>query len=149
MTFTVIPAIDVRNGRVVRLSQGDYARQTVYVDSPLAVAQRYAMAGAQWLHLVDLDAARLGGYTLQPLLAQLRASTSLRLQTGGGIRCEADIEALLELGVERVVVGTTAVREPAKVLGWLRNYGSERITLALDVRRDGFDNWRLPVAGWT
>jgi phosphoribosylformimino-5-aminoimidazole carboxamide ribotide isomerase len=149
MSFAVIPAIDVRNGRVVRLSQGDYAQQTVYLDSPLALAQRYAAAGAQWLHLVDLDAARLGGYTLQPLLAQLRASTSLRIQTGGGIRCEADVEALLELGVERVVVGTVAVREPLRVMEWLRVYGSERITLALDVRRDGFDNWRLPVAGWT
>jgi phosphoribosylformimino-5-aminoimidazole carboxamide ribotide isomerase len=149
MSFTVIPAIDVRNARVVRLSQGDYAQQTVYLDSPLALAQRYANAGAQWLHLVDLDAARVGGYTLQPLLAQLRASTSLRIQTGGGIRCQADVEALLALGVERVVVGTTAVREPLLVADWLRIFGSERITLALDVRRDGFDKWRLPVAGWT
>jgi phosphoribosylformimino-5-aminoimidazole carboxamide ribotide isomerase len=149
MSFTVIPAIDVRNGRVVRLSQGDYAQETVYLDSPLALAQRYAAAGAQWLHLVDLDAARAGGYTLQPLLAQLRTATSLRIQTGGGIRCEADVEALLELGVERAVVGTIAVREPLRVADWLRVYGSERITLALDVRRDGFDNWRLPVAGWT
>lgn len=149
MSFIVMPAIDVRNSCVVRLRQGDYARQTEYVESPLALAQRYADAGAHWLHLVDLDAARAGGYTLQPLLAQLRTSTSLRIQTGGGIRCEADVDALLELGVERVVVGTTAVREPVRVTDWLRSYGSERITLALDVRRDGFDNWRLPVAGWT
>lgn len=149
MSFTVIPAVDVRNARVVRLSQGDYARETVYDDSPFATAKRYADDGAQWLHLVDLDAARLGRYSLQALLAGLRQSTPLRIQTGGGIRSEADVESLLELGVARVVVGTLAVREPARVIGWLRDYGSERITLALDARQDEAGSWRLLVAGWT
>jgi phosphoribosylformimino-5-aminoimidazole carboxamide ribotide isomerase len=149
MSFTVIPAIDVRNSRVVRLSQGDYAQQTVYYDSPLALAQRYFEAGAQWLHLVDLDAARHGGYSLHELLAQLRHSTSLQIQTGGGIRFEADIETLLALGAARVVVGTTAIREPLRVVDWIRRYGGERITLALDARQDETGAWRLPVAGWT
>jgi len=149
MSFTVIPAIDVRNSRVVRLSQGDYARETVYNDSPLAVARRYEDAGARWLHLVDLDAARHGGYSLHELLAQLRHSTSLQIQTGGGIRFEADVETLLALGAARVVVGTTAVREPLRVMDWLRRYGGERITLALDARQDETGVWRLPVAGWT
>ena len=149
MSFTVIPAIDVRNSRVVRLSQGDYAQETVYGDSPLAAATRYADAGAQWLHLVDLDAARLGGYSLQALVADLRRSTPLQIQTGGGIRSEADVESLLALGVARVVVGTTAVRESTRVIGWIRAYGSERVTLALDVRQDETGAWRLPVAGWT
>ncbi len=149
MAFTIIPAIDVRNSRVVRLSQGDYSKETVYGDSPLATAKLYADAGARWLHLVDLDAARLGGYSLQSLLADLRDSTSLMIQTGGGIRSEADVEDLLELGVARVVVGTTAVRDPARVLGWLRMYGCDRITLALDAREDASGVWRLPVSGWT
>jgi phosphoribosylformimino-5-aminoimidazole carboxamide ribotide isomerase len=149
MPFTVIPAIDVRNARVVRLSQGDYAQETVYGDSPLGVAGLYADAGAQWLHLVDLDAARLGGYSLQPLLTQLRLATPLRIQTGGGIRSEADVESLLELGVSRVVVGTAAVRAPERVAGWIRAYGSDRITLALDTRQDESGAWRLPVSGWT
>lgn len=149
MDFTIIPAIDVRNSRVVRLNQGDYARETVYGDSPLATARDYADAGAKWLHLVDLDAARLGGYSLQALLADLRSVTPLMVQTGGGVRSEADVEGLLELGVARVVVGTTAVREPARVIGWLRTYGCERITLALDARQDEAGSWRLPVAGWT
>jgi phosphoribosylformimino-5-aminoimidazole carboxamide ribotide isomerase len=135
MSFTAIPAIDVRHSRVVRLSQGDYAQQTVYDDSPLAVALRYANGGAQWLHLVDLDAARLGGYSLHPLVADLRRSTSLQIQT--------------ERGVARVVVGTAAIREPARVLDWLRKFGGERITLALDVRRNPSGGWDLPVAGWT
>jgi phosphoribosylformimino-5-aminoimidazole carboxamide ribotide isomerase len=149
MPFTVIPAIDVRNSRVVRLSQGDYAQETVYDDSPQALARRYADAGAQWLHLVDLDAARLGGYSLRPLLAELRRSTALRIQTGGGIRSEADVETLLSSGAARVVVGTTAVREPLRVMDWIRRYGSEQITLALDARQDEGGAWRLPVAGWT
>jgi len=147
--FTIIPAIDVRNARVVRLSQGDYHKETVYGDSPLATAKLYAESGAQWLHLVDLDAARLGGYSLHALLADLRDATPLMIQTGGGVRSEADVEDLLALGVARVVVGTTAVRDPARVIGWLRVYGCERITLALDARQDDAGAWRLPVAGWT
>lgn len=149
MGFTVIPAIDIRNARVVRLSQGDYARETIYDLSPLETAQRYARDGAQWLHLVDLDAARAGGYTLQPLLAGLRDSTALQVQTGGGIRGEHEVEALLMLGVARVVVGTLAVCEPDRVRGWIQDYGADRITLALDARQDAQGIWRLPVKGWT
>lgn len=149
MNFSVIPAIDVRYGRVVRLSQGDYAKETVYDGSPLALAGSYAAAGARWLHLVDLDAARMGGYSLQGLLGELTTQTPLLIQTGGGVRSEADVEALLELGVSRVVVGTAAVRQPARVAAWLRDYGIERITLALDARQDADGAWRLPVAGWT
>jgi phosphoribosylformimino-5-aminoimidazole carboxamide ribotide isomerase len=147
--FIVIPALDVRNARVVRLSQGDYTRETVYVDSPLTIAKRYADDGAQWLHLVDLDAARLGRYSLRGLLGDLVQSTPLKIQTGGGIRNETDVASLLELGVSRVVVGTQAIRDPARVTGWLREYGCERLTLALDTRRDEGGTWRLPVAGWT
>jgi len=80
--FQLYPAIDVRGGRVVRLAQGDYDRETTYGDDPLAAAQAYAAQGARWLHLVDLDAARAGGYTLLPLLQQIRASTGLQVQTG-------------------------------------------------------------------
>jgi phosphoribosylformimino-5-aminoimidazole carboxamide ribotide isomerase len=148
MAFTVIPAIDVRNGRVVRLSQGDYGRETVFDDSPLATAQRYAEAGATWLHLVDLDAARQGAYSLQALLAAL-ARIPLQVQTGGGIRSEDDIEAIFSAGATRVVVGTLAVREPSRVCAWIKTYGSERIALALDVRKNDSGAWELPVAGWT
>lgn len=150
--YTLYPAIDVRDGRVVRLRQGDYARETRYADEPLAIAHRYSAAGACWLHLVDLDAARAGGYTLMPLLAAIKADTSLKVQTGGGVRSDADVEALLASGADRVVVGSLAVREPARVTGWLRRFGAERITVALDARRDGQGadaRWWLPTAGWT
>lgn len=149
MSFTVYPAIDVRAGKVVRLRQGDYADETRYGDDPLAFALRYADAGATWLHLVDLDAARAGGYTLQPLLRDLRACTGLQVQTGGGVRSEADVAVLLEAGAGRVVVGSLAVTAPDTVMGWLATFGSERITVALDARQDATGTWRLPVHGWT
>lgn len=149
MSFTLYPAIDVRDGRVVRLRQGDYAQETRYPGEPADVAARYAQAGARWLHLVDLDAARAGGYTLAPLLSTIRATTSLRIQTGGGVRSEADVEAILEAGADRVVVGSLAVRESERVSGWLMRFGADRITVALDARQDEAGRWQLPTAGWT
>ncbi|HTD27770.1 MAG TPA: 1-(5-phosphoribosyl)-5-[(5-phosphoribosylamino)methylideneamino]imidazole-4-carboxamide isomerase [Xanthomonadaceae bacterium] len=153
MTFTVYPAIDMRDGRVVRLRQGDYAQETRYALDPLALAKQYADAGAQWLHLVDLDAARAGGYTLagssNSLLASIKSTTSLRVQTGGGVRSESDVEAILDAGADRVVVGSLAVREPTLVTGWLRKFGAECITVALDARRSADGVWLLPSHGWT
>ena len=149
MTFTVLPAIDVREGQVVRLNQGDYDRQTVYGSSPIDAIGRYADEGAAWLHLVDLNAARAGRYTLAPLLHEVRRRTALKVQTGGGVRSEADVDEILGAGAERVVVGTLAVNERERVAFWLRHYGPERITLALDTRQDPEGVWRLPVKGWT
>lgn len=148
-SFVLYPAIDVRGGRVVRLRQGDYARETRYADDPLAVAVRYAQSGARWLHLVDLDAARAGGYTLAPLLSAIKSATSLQVQTGGGVRGEADVQSILAAGADRVVVGSLAVREPSRVRGWLRSFGSTHITVALDARESAHGRWQLPTAGWT
>ena len=147
--FILYPAIDVRDGRVVRLAQGDYARETRYGSDPLGVARGYADEGAQWLHLVDLDAARSGGYTLLPLLQALAAEGQLKVQTGGGVRSRDDVARLLDAGASRVVVGSLAVREPEQVLGWIAEFGPQRITVALDARRDEAGIWRLPVHGWT
>ena len=147
--FTVYPAIDVREGRVVRLAQGDYARETSYGDDPLATARSYAEQGASWLHLVDLDAARAGGYTLSPLLREIHATTGLKVQTGGGVRSHADVARLFEAGASRVVVGSLSVQQPERVVEWLDEFGAERITVALDARQDGLGAWRLPVHGWT
>jgi phosphoribosylformimino-5-aminoimidazole carboxamide ribotide isomerase len=143
------PAIDLRGGAVVRLRQGDFARETRYVASPLALARRYAAAGARWLHLVDLDAAREGGPTLAPLLRALADTTPLRVQVGGGVRGRADVESLLAAGAARVVVGSHAVRAPDDVIAWLDDLGPERIVVALDTRRDATGRWTLPGDGWT
>lgn len=148
MNWTIYPAIDVRSGRVVRLAQGDYARETVHGDDPLALASAFREAGASWLHLVDLDAARDGAFGLHQLLANIVARTGLKVQTGGGVRKASDVAALFEAGASRVVIGTLAVREPERVVGWLRDFGAECIVVALDTR---FEQgcWRLPIRGWT
>ncbi len=146
--FQVYPAIDLRGGRVVRLAQGDYARETGYADDPLALARAHAAAGATWLHLVDLDAARNGGYALQALLAAIKAETGLRVQTGGGVRERADLDRVLAAGADRVVVGSLAVDAPSRVADWLGAYGGERLTIAVDVReQDG--RWFPATYGWT
>ncbi|HET7371276.1 MAG TPA: 1-(5-phosphoribosyl)-5-[(5-phosphoribosylamino)methylideneamino] imidazole-4-carboxamide isomerase [Gammaproteobacteria bacterium] len=147
MTFTVMPAIDLCEGRVVRLYQGDYTRKTAFAWSPLALAREYAAAGAAWLHVVDLDGARGGSLRHCRLLAAI-ADCGLKLQAGGGVRNEHDLEYLLGAGVERVVVGSLAVRDPQRVCQWVQQYGAERLTVALDTRwRNG--RWHLPSAGWT
>jgi len=149
MSFTVYPALDIREGRVVRLLQGDYAQQTTYGDDPLPRAKAFAAAGASWMHLVDLDAARAGGYTLVPLLHAIASESGLKVQTGGGIRRRDDVARLLDAGAARVVVGSVSVREPETVIGWLQAFGADRLTIALDARQADDGRWLLPVHGWT
>jgi phosphoribosylformimino-5-aminoimidazole carboxamide ribotide isomerase len=145
----MIPAIDVRNGQVVRLQQGDYARQTTYSANPLELAQHYAKSGANWLHLVDLDAARDGGFSLGQLVRDIKDSTALRIQAGGGVRSPQHIEILHDAGVDRVVLGTLALTEPALVRQALQSLGSQAITVAFDVRADAAGQWRCASHGWT
>jgi phosphoribosylformimino-5-aminoimidazole carboxamide ribotide isomerase len=145
--FTVYPAIDVRAAAVVRLQRGDYARETRYPATPFGMACQYAAAGARWLHLVDLDAARSGGYGLYDLLRRIVADTALQVQTGGGVRTVEDVVRLLNAGATRVVVGSLAVRDPERVCSWIERFGADRIVVALDTRWvDGA--WCLPVHGW-
>jgi phosphoribosylformimino-5-aminoimidazole carboxamide ribotide isomerase len=147
MTFEVIPAIDLRGGRVVRLKQGDYAQQTTYAADPRELAQRYADAGARWLHLVDLDGARSGNLENLAVI-QAIAGSGMQIQAGGGVRGEDDVQRLFDAGVRRVVLGSVAIRDPELVAGWLAKHGAERLTIALDTRHiDGC--WTLPSAGWT
>jgi phosphoribosylformimino-5-aminoimidazole carboxamide ribotide isomerase len=144
----IIPAIDLRAGQVVRLKQGDYAQETRYAQDPFALAQDYAAAGADWLHLVDLDGARTGELENLRVIAAIAATGKLRVQAGGGVRGEDDLQRLFDAGVARVVVGSVAVRDPALVEKWIAAYGAERICVALDTRNE-HGIWRLPSAGWT
>lgn len=145
----VIPAIDLRQGRVVRLRQGDYQAETRYPEQPLALARAYAEAGASELHLVDLDAARMGRSAELATIAAIAADCGLRIQAGGGVRKFEDVEALLAVGVARVVIGSVAVRAPEQVIEWSKRLGPDRIVLALDTRRADDGHYRLPVSGWT
>lgn len=149
MSFTVYPALDIRDGRVVRLLQGDYARETRYGDDVLPRAQAFAAAGARWMHLVDLDAAKAGGYTLAATLGEIARQTGLQVQTGGGVRSRDDVARILDAGAARVVIGSLAVRQAETVIAWLQEFGAERLTIALDTRQDAAGVWQLPVHGWT
>jgi phosphoribosylformimino-5-aminoimidazole carboxamide ribotide isomerase len=137
------PAIDVRGGRVVRLRQGDYARETRYADDPVAVARAFDAAGARWIHVVDLDAARTGRAAARDLVAAICAAVACRVQTGGGVRDAAAAEALLAAGAARVVVGTAAVERPALVDELAATFPG-RIAVGLDAR--GRD---VATHGWT
>jgi phosphoribosylformimino-5-aminoimidazole carboxamide ribotide isomerase len=146
----IYPAIDLRGGQVVRLHQGDYAQETRYRADPLELAQAYAAAGAQWLHVVDLDGARSGSAAHRSLIARIVSETSLHVQSGGGVRTRADFDSLLDAGVRRVVVGSTYVRDPEEVARWIAQAGAEKVCLALDVREqgEGSGQWQVQVAGW-
>ena len=149
MSITVYPAIDVRAGRVVRLHQGDYGRETRYDEDPYVLAMRYADAGAGWLHLVDLDAAREGGYTLGPLLERIAADGRLKVQTGGGVRAAGDVQRILGHGASRVVVGSLAAIQAPMVATWFERFGSEALVVACDVRQGKDGHWWPATHGWT
>lgn len=139
----IIPAIDLIDGKCVRLTQGDYDRKTVYNEDPLAVAREFEAAGLQRLHVVDLDGARGGGIVNHRVLERIAAATKLRIDWGGGMKSDEDIRVAFESGAHQVTGGTIAVRQPEVFLGWLERYGAERIILGTDVRGD-----RIAVSGW-
>jgi len=143
--FEVIPAIDLRDGRVVRLRQGDFERETAYDDDPAAVADRFAGAGARWLHVVDLDGARTGSPAHSEIVASIVAAVGDRaaVEVAGGLRDERAVETALDSGAARVVVGTAAIGDPAFAGRLVGAWGSERIAVAIDVR-DG----RAVGHGW-
>jgi phosphoribosylformimino-5-aminoimidazole carboxamide ribotide isomerase len=134
------PAIDLRDGRAVRLYQGDYGRETVYNDDPVAQAQAFASEGAEWIHVVDLDAARTGRPENRTAIAAIVAAVDVPVQTGGGVRDESAAEALFEIGVQRVVVGTAALEQPSLV-GRL----ADRFPVAVGLDARGRE---VAVRGW-
>ncbi|MDN5970289.1 MAG: HisA/HisF-related TIM barrel protein, partial [Enterobacterales bacterium] len=130
----IIPALDLIDGKVVRLHQGDYGQQRDYGNDPLPRLQDYQQQGGEVLHLVDLTGAKDPAARQIPLLRKLLAGVSVPVQVGGGIRSEDDVAALLEAGAARVVIGSTAVRQPDVVKQWFTRFGADALVLALDVR---------------
>ena len=131
----IIPAIDLIDGCVVRLHQGDYGARRDYGEDPLARLQRYQASGAQLLHIVDLTGAKDPKARQIPLLRELLGNLSIPVQTGGGIRSADDVRSLLDAGAARVVVGSAAVKRTDEVAGWMKTFGADKLVLALDVRR--------------
>ncbi|NNE04173.1 MAG: 1-(5-phosphoribosyl)-5-[(5-phosphoribosylamino)methylideneamino] imidazole-4-carboxamide isomerase [Xanthomonadales bacterium] len=145
----LIPAIDLLDGQCVRLLHGDFAQVTVYHDLALDLAETYATAGAEWLHVVDLAASRDGDGADSSALFELLNNAPQRVQTGGGVRAAGDIRERLENGAQRVVVGSVCVAEPERFSDWLEQFGASSLVAALDVQID--DNgvpWPR-MYGWT
>ena len=130
----IIPAIDLINGQCVRLSAGDFARQTTYDADPVAVAQRFADSGVRRLHLVDLDGARAGRPVNLPVLEAIARHTSLDIDAGGGIQTAEALAQVLNAGAAHATAGSLAVREPATVQAWLTQYGADTIFLGADFK---------------
>ncbi len=144
----IIPAIDLIQGKTVRLYQGSYDKTTEYQQTPLQLRDLYAEAGAGLLHLVDLTGAKNAADRQLELLTSLMKNAPLPVQVGGGVRTAADVKQLLAAGASRVVVGSVAIREPETVQGWLRTYGGDKIVLALDVAINAKGDKTLPSHGW-
>jgi len=145
----LLPSLDLRAGRCVRLYQGDFANETPYAITPAALLRRYQKLGLQWVHVVDLDGAHDGVRLNAGLIESLARYSKMWLQVGGGVRGASAVEALLDAGVGRVVIGSAAVQRPQEVTGWLKCFGSERICLAFDVRMDGKWVPYVHTHGWT
>ena len=140
----IIPSIDLKAGRCVRLFQGDFQRETVFSDDPVSVALQWQNQGAARLHLVDLDGAAKGAPANKAAIAEILGSLSIPVQIGGGIRTVATAEALIELGADRVVIGTAAVENPDMVRILCAGLGSEKVVVAVDAREG-----KVATRGWT
>jgi phosphoribosylformimino-5-aminoimidazole carboxamide ribotide isomerase len=138
----VIPAIDLLGGRCVRLDQGDYARAEAYELDPVAVAKGFEAAGAERIHLVDLDAARTGAPTNRGVIGDIRRAVTMTVEVGGGVRTEDDVKALIDIGVDRLVVGTVLAKNPDLVADWAGKFGP-RLIAGIDAR-----NGEVKVSGW-
>jgi phosphoribosylformimino-5-aminoimidazole carboxamide ribotide isomerase len=138
----IIPSIDLLDGKCVRLHKGSYAESTVYSDDPARVAEGFAAAGARWIHLVDLNAARGDGKNNRRRIGEIRKAVDCSLETGGGIRSEGDVEELLSLDIQRLVLGTILVKEPHLAASWVQTYG--RVFIGAVDAADG----AVRIKGW-
>ena len=139
----IIPAIDLIDGKCVRLQQGDYAQKTVYNENPLEVALQFQNAGVKRLHVVDLDGAKAGKITNLAVLEKIAANTSLAIDFGGGIKTADDFQSVIDAGAKYVAVGSVAVKQPKVFAEWLTHFGADKIMLGTDVK-----NNKLAVSAW-
>lgn len=147
-TSQIIPALDLIDGQIVRLHQGDYAKQTTYSDNPIEQFADYVYQGAEQLHLVDLTGAKDPSQRQTALIGDIIEATQCLVQVGGGIRTEQDVADLLAVGANRVVIGSTAVKDREMVKGWFAKYGAEKFVLALDVNINASGQKIVAISGW-
>lgn len=144
----IIPAIDLIEGKAVRLLRGDYDQITYYDDTPLDLVRKYSEGGTKVIHVVDLQGAKDTSCRQLELIREMVSMSSAIIQTGGGIRTSDDISELLDAGVGRIVIGSLAINEPELVISWLKKFGSMHMVLALDVSIDQQGNKMLPTHAW-
>ncbi|GLS84755.1 1-(5-phosphoribosyl)-5-[(5-phosphoribosylamino)methylideneamino]imidazole-4-carboxamide isomerase [Paraferrimonas haliotis] len=144
----IIAALDLIDGEVVRLYQGDYQQKTAFEFDPIQRLKDYDSKGARWLHIVDLDGAKNPNKRQLALISKMVSQVNARVQVGGGVRTQQDVQQLLDAGVARVVIGSVAVSQPELVQAWFKEYGAERICLALDVNIDIDGRKEVAVSGW-
>ena len=145
----IIPAIDLQDGKCVRLFQGDFEQTTEYSSNPADIGKRFSKLDVEDLHIVDLDGARTGTQQNHGIVAGIARTTGLRVQLGGGLRGRDDVAAWLANGVSRCVLGSVAIRDPGTVTSWFGEFGPEALVLALDVRLDPDGTPQLTTQGWT
>jgi phosphoribosylformimino-5-aminoimidazole carboxamide ribotide isomerase len=139
----IIPAIDLIDGKCVRLTQGDYSQKTIYNEQPLDVAKQFEDAGLQRLHLVDLDGAKAGAVQNWKVLEAIASKTSLTIDFGGGIKTEKDVQIVFESGAALATVGSIAVKNEALFVSWLQQFGANKFLLGADVKEE-----KIAVGGW-
>lgn len=145
----IIPAIDLKDGKCVRLFKGDFEKTTEYSSDPAEIGRRFSALDVEDLHIVDLDGARTGNQRNQAIVAEIAAQSGLSVQLGGGIRNRDDVARWLDAGVTRCVVGSVAISDPATVKKWLLEFGADAIVLALDIKLSEFGVPMLTTQGWT
>jgi phosphoribosylformimino-5-aminoimidazole carboxamide ribotide isomerase len=139
----IIPAIDIINGKCVRLTKGDYATQKIYNENPLEVAKQFVAHGITSLHLVDLDGAKSGQIVNYKILEEISTNTTLKIDFGGGLKTNKDVEIAFECGANQITGGSVAVKNPILFEEWIHRFGNEKIILGADV-----SNGKIAVSGW-
>ncbi|HEY9168683.1 MAG TPA: 1-(5-phosphoribosyl)-5-[(5-phosphoribosylamino)methylideneamino]imidazole-4-carboxamide isomerase [Lutibacter sp.] len=139
----IIPAIDIINGKCVRLSKGDYSTQIIYNENPLEVAKMFEAHGIKHLHLVDLDGAKASHIVNHKVLESIASGTNLRIDFGGGLKSDADLKIAFESGAHQITGGSIAVKNPEVFKSWLQKYGADKIILGADAL-----NEKIAVGGW-
>lgn len=140
----IIPAIDIIDGKCVRLTQGDYAQKKIYNENPLEVAKEFEAAGLNYLHLIDLDGAKAGKVINWKVLETITTNTNLEVDFGGGIKTDEEVKKLFDLGIKQVNIGSIAVKNPRKIVEWIEKFGGEKIILSADVKNEmiAFSGWQ-------
>ncbi len=141
--FDIIPAIDIIDGKCVRLSQGDYSKKTIYNEDPLEVAKQFEAIGISRLHLVDLDGAKNGEVVNFKVLDKIANQTDLKIDFGGGIKTNESIQSIFDAGADMATIGSIAVKDPELFYTWIKKYGSRKILLGADVKEE-----KIAISGW-